>query len=663
MLNNTRSYSVIALWLIIFAIACVSNGSASAANDAKPTKLALLVGIDEYKYISNLRGAVNDVRNMKALLVESFGFPDDEEHIRVLTNDGATREAIIKSIEEHLIAKASKDSIVVFHYSGHGSQLKDANDGDETDGWDETLVAHDSGHQDPHPNRDITDDELNALLGKLTDKTPNVTLILDSCHSGTAVRGSGLARTAAPDMRPPPKRERTFTSGTRGARQSENSLRLEDSRYALISGSAAEELSYELLVDGQPYGAMTWHLTDQIRRVGAQATYRDIMDVVKAQVSAKYPVQHPQLEGPGEDQFVFNDKSLVPAPSVLASPAGGKWVTLAAGQVHGVTKGSIYEVYPAGTKSFGVNEKSIARVEVSAVDITTSTAKVIQGKVTQPASRAVEREHYWPDVALSIYFQDLERSKTLQQIRAKLLEYKHIGQVKTDSGYDLLLREKNGFIVTEAGDPTEISPRVSVTDSDAVSRVVKQVTHWAMWFNTLGIDNQQPELGVEFELKVAEGARESARQLADREVNLTLSEGELFAIEITNKSQQKLYIALLDLSSDGSVAVVYPAGGQQEFVAPGQTWSKRFKTSVPEGRDSVRDVLKLIATTNFADFSFLNKEAVPRGPELAETRGRSRNPLEQLLANAAMGTTRGVMQVEIEDWTTVNRVLEVRRRN
>ncbi len=662
MSNNTRLYFLIALGLVVFAIGCDSTSDPSPAANTEYNKLALLVGIDDYKYISDLRGTVNDVKNMKALLVESFGFPDDEQHIRVLTNSEATRDAIINAIEEHLIAKATKDSIVVFHYSGHGSQLKDPEGGDETDGWDETLVAYDSGHADPHPNRDITDDEINELLQKLTDKTPNVTLIFDSCHSGTASRGSGLARTAAPDMRPAPKREHTLAGSTRAVSQRKNDLRPENSRYALISGSKAEELSYELNVDGQSHGAMTWHLADQIRRVGENATYKDVMDVVKARVSAKYPVQHPQLEGPGEDQFVFGNKGLATAPFIKASPVDGNLITLAAGQVHGVTKGSVYEVYPPGTKSFVTDRKSIAQAQVTAVDITTSMAKITQGAVDKPASRAVEREHYWPDVTLDVYFKDANKSKAVKEIKAKLSEFEHINSVDTESGYDLLIREDDGSIITEAGDPTEISPRVAVTDPDAVSRVVKQVEHWAMWFNTLGIENQQPELGVEFEIKIAEGARDSARRLADREVDLTLMEGEQFTIKVTNKSPQNLYIALLDLSSDGSVDVLYPVGGQQEFVAPDKTWSKRLETFVPKGYDSVRDVLKLIATSNFADFNFLKQHAVPRGQKLENTRGGSRNPLEQLLASAALGTTRGTKEVEPKDWATVDRVLEVRRK-
>ena len=146
--NNTRPYSVTTVALVILAITygALADPNEALGTQTKYKKLALLVGIDDYKYVSDLRGTVNDVKNMKRLLVESFGFPDDEEHIRVLTDKRATREAIITSIEEHLIAKARSDSIVVFHYSGHGSQLKDAVRGDEIDGWDETIVPHDSSY-------------------------------------------------------------------------------------------------------------------------------------------------------------------------------------------------------------------------------------------------------------------------------------------------------------------------------------------------------------------------------------------------------------------------------------------------------------------------------------------------------------------------------------
>ena len=110
---------------------------------------------------------------------------------------------------------------------------------------------------------------------------------------------------------------------------------------------------------------------------------------------------------------------------------------------------------------------------------------------------------------------------------------------------------------------------------------------------------------------------------------------------------------------------MFPARGEQEFVAPGETWSITLETFVPPPpeRRFVRDVLKLFATTSFADFSFLEQEAVRGGPPLPKTEGYARNPLEELLANAAKGTTRGAKRkVDTGIWITAERILEVRRK-
>ncbi|MCK4858293.1 MAG: caspase family protein, partial [candidate division Zixibacteria bacterium] len=518
------------------------------------------------------------------------------------------------------------------------------------------------------------DDELYDLLNQLTNKTPKVTFIFDSCHSGTITRGAGLARTVERDNRPHVRRRLAPTDTARGVDEGKSGLHPANSRYALISGSRADEYSYEMRVNTKSYGALTWYLADQIRQAGANATYRDIMDLVKARVMARYTSQHPQLEGPGENQLLFSDRSIAAAPYVVVETGPGGTVTLKAGQAQGVTKGSTYDVYPPGTKSFGADTKPVAQVEVTDVDVTSSTAKVKEGKTVADASRAVEREHRWPDPVLRVYFRlkdpakpEFTPSETLMKVKEDLAKFKHITSVPTESGYDLLLREQKdektgkSYIITEGGDPTEISPRVAVTDPDAVSHVVTQVTHWAKWFNILGISNQQSELGLNFELKT-EVAAKSTPGPDDRLVNLTLFEGEKFTMSITNKSKRDLYVALLDLSEDCSVDVVYPERGAQEFIAPGKTWTKALYTFVPDGRDSVRDILKVIATTAYADFSFLKQTAVRGGPRLAATRGKATNPLEDLLANAVVGTTRGIRVVEVGSWTTADKVLEVRRR-
>ncbi len=641
----------------IITIKKLNNSTSTSESATKNVnKFALLVGINQYQYQKNLNGAVNDVHNMKSILINRFGFTDDAKHIRVLTNEQATRRAILNELQQHLIANANQQSIIVFHYSGHGSRLKDIN-GDETDGYDETIVPYDSSHVAPNPNQDITDDELNLLLETLSNKSPNVTFIFDSCHSGSAIRGSGLSRTVTADQRVPPKRAYNTVIQTQTVNEGKNDLRPHDARYALISGAAADELSYELEVDGKAYGAMSWFLADEIRKAKANATYRDIMEKVLNRVNEKYRSQHPQLEGPGQDQYIFSDKSLIAEPYILVKPWFKNYVILNVGQVHGITEKSLFDVYSPGTKSFGTNTPTIAKIEINSVDTTWSKARIVTGEITQAASRAIEREHHWSDKTLKIYIKDTKSSETLQKIKSKLSNFKHIKFTKIAKGYDLLLRQDHGNIITEGGDPTEISPRISIKDSNAVTRTVKQITHWAKWYNILAIDNNQSELSINFQLTAINDSNNK------KSLNLNLPAGQQFTMQVSNQSRKNIYIALLDLSSDGSVSVILPARGQQEFIAPNQQWKTTLKASLPRDKTKMRDMLKLIATTEYADFSFLNQGPVTRGIALKQSNGKTRNPLEELLANAAMGTTRGINQPIIKNWKTINRVLNIYREN
>jgi hypothetical protein len=200
---------------------CSPPGSDPVDRGEKWDKLALLVGIDEYQHVGNLNGAVNDVKNMRSLLVDDFAFP--ESHVTVLTNGEATRKGMLTAMKNDVIDRANKDAIVVFHYSGHGSRVREpADDREETDGYDETLVPHDSGRA-PNLNLDITDDEIRGFLNAISEITPNVTFIFDSCHSGAGTRGAGLVRAVSDDNRPLRGAWRARTIWSRRARNGHSS--------------------------------------------------------------------------------------------------------------------------------------------------------------------------------------------------------------------------------------------------------------------------------------------------------------------------------------------------------------------------------------------------------------------------------------------------------
>jgi uncharacterized caspase-like protein len=137
-------------------------------------------------------------------LLEGERFKVPPANIVTLTNEQATKQKIFAAYQENLIAKAKayfdrtkkRDAVVLFQFSGHGSQTPDV-DGDETDKLDETLVTYDS--QDiKGKNFDITDDEIFALTSELKRYTDNIVYIFDSCHSGSGTRTAEDARRLPP---------------------------------------------------------------------------------------------------------------------------------------------------------------------------------------------------------------------------------------------------------------------------------------------------------------------------------------------------------------------------------------------------------------------------------------------------------------------------------
>jgi hypothetical protein len=663
MRHSIRVISLFAVTILtIFALSFAPNGN--TAQTRQPTKWALLVGIDKYRHtnkFSNLDGCVNDVENLKTLLTGKFGFPP--AHVLVLTDSAATHDGIVAAFKKHLIANAQAGDIVVFHYSGHGSQMKDVS-GDELDGLDETIVPHDS--RDPAGKVfDISDDEINGLLQELSKKTKNITFIFDSCNSGTVARGANKRRTAPKDEREPPQPLPSETAGKRGVAEGRTDLRPENANYALVSACLSKQSASEHNAGGKDYGALTYFLVKELQAAGAGVTYRDVMDRVKGEVNAQYFDQLPQLEGARLDRYVFSDSSSVAEPYVLASPQRGtNLVSFEAGQVQGVTAGSVYEIYPPETKDFGEKVKPLAEITITKVMPFTAEGKLAPGQQIPPFSRAVERAHHYPDLKLRLYYQGLAASPALRAIKDSLAKYQYVETVPQAQGYHLLLRELDKKIVTEGADTSVVSPPVATSEEGAVDRVVQQITDWAKWFNLLSLDNSPPAAKISLTINAVRGGVTRDPFAHIDTVEAVLQEGEEFECIIENNSRRDLYVSLLDLSTDGSVAVIYPhPEGASELLKPGTRDTLRlFETFVPEDRDSVMDVIKLFATSQPVDFHLFTQAPV-RGGQRGNLPPGLNDPLYKLLEQATLGVSRGARPaaVKMGDWATAERVFKVKR--
>lgn len=168
--------------LLVFAI-CLFCVFATDSYAAK--KYALLVAIEDYSKVEgahDLQGCATDLRDLDRLLRTQYQFPP--ENITVLLDSKATTANLMNSLSQYT-KKILPGDTFVFYFSGHGGQVPDLYDSDETlDGEDEVFVTYDYKRLD-HSTW-LLDDHLRYAISKL--KTRRTLVLVDACHSGTASR-------------------------------------------------------------------------------------------------------------------------------------------------------------------------------------------------------------------------------------------------------------------------------------------------------------------------------------------------------------------------------------------------------------------------------------------------------------------------------------------
>lgn len=252
-------------------------------------KKALLVGINRYPDPGNeLKGCVNDVRQMADTLKTGYGFPGNGD-MRILTDARATTKAILDGLA-WLTAGASPGDSLVFHYSGHGSQVPDKNGDETTDRLDEILCPYDLDWDHP-----LTDDVLAAACATVP-RGALLTVILDCCHSGTGLREF------APDRHrylPCPKPRHTASQHPRRPAR-RFGVSVTKTNAVLIAACRDDQTSADAFIDGGYHGAHTFYLCRALRNGTRDLTCRALVSATGTALSRAGFDQVPQLEGPAE---------------------------------------------------------------------------------------------------------------------------------------------------------------------------------------------------------------------------------------------------------------------------------------------------------------------------------------------------------------------------
>jgi hypothetical protein len=209
-------------------------------------RIALCVGINDYPGAGDLSGCINDAMDWSQVL-QSRGYT-----VTTLLDSSATKARIVAELLGIVDSMKYRDRFV-FCYSGHGTWVPDG-DGDEPDGRDEALCCHDyaSGGL-------LIDDEMHTIFGRARHGT-QITVLSDSCHSGTVARGIMASA-------PPPGKPKFISPGlipsvpvsVEAAIAAERTFIRATSRSGpvLISGCDDPEYSYDASFGNRPNGAFT----------------------------------------------------------------------------------------------------------------------------------------------------------------------------------------------------------------------------------------------------------------------------------------------------------------------------------------------------------------------------------------------------------------------
>ncbi|CUM62851.1 uncharacterized protein PRCAT00000409001 [Priceomyces carsonii] len=280
-------------------------------------KKALLVGINYFGTSNELRGCINDVKNMGNFLVSNWGYK--WEDIVVLTDDQDQmarrpyKNNVLRAMQ-WLVQDARPNDSLVFHYSGHGGLTEDL-DGDEESGYDDVIYPLDfqqAGH--------IVDDDMHNIMVRSLPPGCRLTALYDSCHSGTALDLPYVYSTKGVVKEPNLWKDAgtgalsafmQYESGNiMGAvssigglikkatklapdRQQVINFKASPADVISISGCKDDQTSADANESGQSTGAMSWSFVKVLSEMPNQS-YLSLLNNMRTLLKAKYS-QKPQL--------------------------------------------------------------------------------------------------------------------------------------------------------------------------------------------------------------------------------------------------------------------------------------------------------------------------------------------------------------------------------
>ncbi|KAH7109973.1 caspase domain-containing protein [Dactylonectria macrodidyma] len=415
---------------------------------ASPKKWAILIGIDKYTYgdsvtrrerrtmsgvrmedPKDLSGAVNDVLSVRNFLIKTMSVDPDNIKMLLAPVQGRlyehplepqlnnryeepTYENMVRALAN--TSRYARGDLVYIHFSGHGGQastvfnwLKAKNDR-----IDHSLLPTDIAITGKY----LRDIELGALLQGIVDVGCVLTVVLDCCHSGGAIRGDDDDEDDIEGVRGDHQVYQSQIpadlplSMTRVEHWGNTAQWLEHPEgFVVLAACLDYQKAKEIKViesDGGVYwhGRLTYWLLDTVRNSPLTFSSGAVYDRLRAKIHNTVVNQTPYLVG-DHDRFFFSPeyRSKVYAMPVTEVRPEGR-VRLGGGRLHCVQERAEYAILPL---TFDLGKRAqesdvLARVKVYSVSSGSSLAKFVHHQGEPPLSRQEDVIEGCPAVLTSL---------------------------------------------------------------------------------------------------------------------------------------------------------------------------------------------------------------------------------------------------------------------
>jgi hypothetical protein len=505
------------------------------AGDRHMVQRALVLG----SQIEGLRGVDNDTRRIASVL-DARGFAVD---LRV--GAAATRSGMLAGYDRLIGASAAGDAAVVY-YCGHGFHASAPREGRS---W-QCIAPTDLRAGTLTNWRGITAWELSIKQAQLTDRTRNVTVILDCCHSAQLSRSDGVAGATARALPHPVDtgfaHHLAALRATYGAAfDAVDPVGNPHAVRAVACGRNESAFEYPDEA-GQHHGAFTDVLADVLTEVGTSpVSWAAIIGAIRARVLRRFVRQRPDIEGPVR-RGLFSLIEHGERRSVALALAGEQ-VRLSEGQLTGAAVGDVYSVLPVGSP--GDDALALGQIEVVEVFATTASVRRTSGVHPIPEDAiAVPLRRCAPRWAIAIDAPPTARAAVGAAIAASpTLRTWLPGEL----GCLATLRVANDVMVIEdAGGPL-IPPAHFPSDLD---RVLAQLAELAV---AQGVRELEGEHGVdagELAAQLATACDGRAQTLPDHGSVLGLR--DRYCMSIERRGHRTLFVHVLNINARGKITLL-----------------------------------------------------------------------------------------------------------